>query len=91
MFGFSSRRQLRYPGQPATAYWNAQSCEQQTQKPAGGGKCVYEDAVFEERVKDTITAHDPSTPLFLFWSTHVVHGPLQVRQKQPSPDVQPTL
>jgi arylsulfatase B len=31
-------------------------------------------------VLQTIAAHDPSTPLFLFWAPHIVHAPLQVPQ-----------
>ena len=36
--------------------------------------------IFVERVLAIINAHDPSTPLFLFWAPHIVHAPLEVPQ-----------
>ena len=48
------------------------------------GDCRYEDALFEERVLSIIDAHDlskPENPLFLFYSPHIVHEPLQVPQR----------
>ena len=56
-------------GQPAT-------CAVGPKNDAGYGG--YEDALFEERVLQAIDAHDPSSPLFLFWAPHLVHVPLQV-------------
>jgi arylsulfatase B len=38
----------------------------------------YEDSLFEQEVLRTIAAHDPSSPLFLFWAPHIVHSPLQL-------------
>jgi len=40
--------------------------------------CTFEDRVFLDRVVDIINDHDIDRPLFLFWSAHTVHGPLQV-------------
>ena len=38
----------------------------------------YEDALFAEHVLGAIRAHDPASPLFLCWTPHIVHTPLQV-------------
>ena len=38
----------------------------------------YEDALFEEHVLDTISSHNASQPLFLFYAPHIVHTPLQM-------------
>ena len=46
--------------------------------------CVYEDVMFHDRVLKIIREHskqEPHRPLFLFWSTHVIHGPLQVPRR----------
>ena len=68
-----------YPGRPAKHFVNSPGCTETHQEPtAKNGTCVYEDTVFEQRVKQTIKAHSPQKPLFMFWSTHIVHGPLQV-------------
>ena len=42
--------------------------------------CKYEDALFLDFVLDAINQHDleGSKPLFLFWSPHIAHTPLQV-------------
>lgn len=40
--------------------------------------CRYEDEIFAEFVLDAIQTHNLGQPLFIFWATHVVHGPLQV-------------
>jgi arylsulfatase I/J len=40
--------------------------------------CSYEDAMFENEVFKRISEHNASQPLFLFWSFHVLHAPLQV-------------
>lgn len=60
------------------------------QGPRGGGPrnpawcsqdnetgCVFQDDAFLARALDIIAAHDPSTPLFFFFSPHSVHAPLQ--------------
>ena len=50
-----------------------------TDKPAkdknGTG---YEDALFKARLLQVVRDHDPSTPLFLYYAPHIVHGPLEV-------------
>lgn len=33
-----------------------------------------------EAVLDFIAAHDPTTPMYLFWAPHIVHAPLEVPQ-----------
>ena len=38
----------------------------------------YEDTLFKERLFQVIKNHDPSTPLFLYYAPHIVHGPLEV-------------
>ncbi len=76
-----------YPGRPAKAKLNSPTCTQDHQKPTTAEElddwvCVYEDTIFEERVKTTIRNHNPEKPLFMFWATHIVHGPLQVPDEQ---------
>ena len=62
-------------GEPAKDYLNSMGCTSTTQNASG--TCVYEDDLFEERVHSIVAKHDPTTPLFVFWATHTVHGPLQ--------------
>jgi arylsulfatase I/J len=38
----------------------------------------HEELMFMQRLKQIIKDHDPSTPLFLFYSSHLAHLPLQV-------------
>lgn len=64
-----------FPGQPARNKQNSDNCSAIQQHP--GGTCVYEDSLFEHRVKDVIRRHDPSVPLFMFWATHTAHAPHQ--------------
>jgi len=66
---------IEFPGRPAKAKRNVDECTYTDQKP--NGTCVYEDQLFEGRIKATIRSHDPSEPLFLFWATRTVHGALQ--------------
>ena len=66
---------IPYPGRPARHFVNDARCTVASQ--AGNYTCVWEDDLFEQRVTETIKAHDVDTPLFLFWATHTVHGPLQ--------------
>jgi arylsulfatase I/J len=40
--------------------------------------CVFEDALFHRFVNDAIEAHNPTTPLFMFWAPHTIHAPLEV-------------
>ena len=62
-------------GTPIVDLWD-------TDKPATGvngtGPDNYEDALFAERVMQVIKNHDASTPLFLYYAPHIVHGPLEV-------------
>ena len=51
------------------------SCSQAAQ-----ANCSYVDDIFLRRVLDVIAAHDPSTPLFLSFTPHGVHTPLEVPQ-----------
>jgi len=46
-----------------------------------GTECLYEDGLFQAEVLRTISEHDVSQPLFLFWALHIVHAPLQVPKK----------
>ena len=41
-------------------------------------RCVYEEAIFEERAQRILMTHDVRTPLFLYHAFHLVHEPLQV-------------
>ena len=40
----------------------------------------YEEALFKEHLFDVVSKHDPSTPLFLYYTPHIVHAPLEVPQ-----------
>jgi arylsulfatase I/J len=65
------------------AHWleNDEGCNQQHQNPVKNGSnatCVFEEEVLTARVKQIIAEHDGADPLFLFWSMHLVHMPLQV-------------
>ena len=66
---------------PATFYQNGPSCSQDNQKPKNNETCVYEEEILTNEVLNIIEKHDVSTSLFLFWSMHLVHMPLQVPQK----------
>jgi arylsulfatase B len=63
-------------GGPANKLNNSWTCSQTNQAPG----CKYEDEIFVEAVLDFIAAHDPTTPMFLFWAPHIVHAPLEVPQ-----------
>jgi len=65
---------------PATHLANGPSCSQETQDPANE-TCIFEEKVLTDAVKKVINEHDLSEPLFLLWSMHLVHMPLQVPQK----------
>jgi arylsulfatase I/J len=65
---------------PAVEYANGASCSQYNQTPGGGEACVFEDVLFTDRVVEILNTHDARDPLFLFWSMHLVHMPLQVPQ-----------
>ena len=53
-----------------------------TEKPAHGvngtGQDHYEEALFRDHVLKIINSHEISTPLFLYYAAHIVHGPLEV-------------
>lgn len=40
--------------------------------------CAYVDDIFLAEVLSVVAAHDPATPLFLSWTPHGVHSPLEV-------------
>lgn len=69
-------------GKPAVNKVNGPDCTVKDQSPPGNQTCEYEDALFEARVRSVISSHDTSIPLFMFWATHIVHGPLQVPAAQ---------
>lgn len=62
---------------PAVDLQNGPHCSQTNQEPKEE-KCIYEEKVLTDRVKSIIQQHNASEPLFLFWSLHLVHMPLQV-------------
>eukprot|EP00038_Savillea_parva_P001046 m.100915 g.100915 ORF g.100915 m.100915 type:complete len:619 (+) comp10367_c0_seq1:74-1930(+) len=68
-----------YLSQPALGINNSATCSQQHQEG-----CLFEDDLFERRVADIIEHHAAmapvSSPLFLFWAPHAVHGPREVPQ-----------
>ena len=62
---------------PAVFMQNGKSCSQNNQKPAGE-TCIFEEELLANEVLDIITSHDQRNPLFLFYSMHLVHMPLQI-------------
>lgn len=62
---------------PALEFANGKSCSQKNQAP-DNETCVYEEELLTDFVVDVINKHDKKYPLFLFWSMHLVHYPLQV-------------
>jgi arylsulfatase B len=69
---------------PAYDLQNVASCTQDNQFPdnatATTATCVYEDDIFAQEVERVLESHDPDHPLFLFYSMHLVHMPLQAKQ-----------
>lgn len=63
-------------GRPAKEYVNSPGCTDSSQNVSG--TCVYEDQLFEDRIHRVIRRRPKDQPLFMFWATHIVHGPLQV-------------
>lgn len=63
---------------PAFGKNNSWACSQ-TNQPAS---CHYEDDIFTNFTLAQIAAHDPSTPLFLYWAAHNVHEPLECPEAQ---------
>lgn len=57
---------LPYPVDPLTGH------------PMNNETCLFEDALFHQEIMNIIAQHDVTTPLFLFWAAHTIHGPLQV-------------
>jgi len=64
----SSAAQLM-PGINATGCVNASYCLPES---------CYEEAMLKQRALAVIREHDPSSPLFLFYTSHLLHTPLQV-------------
>ena len=68
---------------PALEHQNGPACSQSNQAPAGE-KCVYEESLLTDSVIEVVKNHDLTNvarPLFLFWSMHLVHMPLQVPEE----------
>mmetsp|Transcript_32284 Transcript_32284/g.89174 ORF Transcript_32284/g.89174 Transcript_32284/m.89174 type:complete len:715 (+) Transcript_32284:50-2194(+) len=66
-----------YRGGVRNKAWLDSSCQNSTEPDPA----CYEEHIFKERAKDIILTHDASDelhPLFLFYSLHLIHGPLQV-------------
>ncbi|CAJ1417747.1 unnamed protein product, partial [Effrenium voratum] len=62
---------------PALDLQNGPACSQKNQAP-NGQRCVFEESELLAAAKAVVRAHDVAEPLFLFWSMHLVHMPLQV-------------
>ena len=64
---------------PAYSLQNGDSCSQTNQNPESE-TCVFEEEILGKEVRRIISTHDVSSskPMFLFWSMHLVHMPLQV-------------
>jgi arylsulfatase I/J len=71
---------------PALDLQNGEACSVTDQAPENGERCEYEESMFASEVTSIIRNHaasskrdvEPETrPLFLFYSAHLVHMPLQ--------------
>lgn len=62
---------------PAYHLQNGPSCSQEQQAPPNE-TCVFEEKLLAKAALDVVRRHDVREPLFLFWSLHLVHMPLQV-------------
>lgn len=68
---------------PAHELQNGDSCSQATQTPAPNATCEFEEALFMRSVQGVLEDHaanHSADALFLVWSMHLVHMPLQVPQ-----------
>lgn len=74
------RSNATYDG-PAFDLENGPSCSQSNQSP-GGEVCRYEDDIFVKEVLSIISTHEASIPLFLVYSMHLTHFPLEAPQSQ---------
>ena len=78
------RSNLTYNG-PAYELTNGADCSDANQSP-DGQICRYEDDILLDEVLKVISTHDKthasSTPLFLVYTMHLVHFPLEVPQQQ---------
>lgn len=57
---------------------NATSLSAACEEDEESDPACYEEYLFKERVLEIIRNHDVSSPLFLFYSFHLIHTPLQV-------------
>eukprot|EP00602_Paraphysomonas_sp_CaronLab_P009079 CAMPEP_0185026322 /NCGR_PEP_ID=MMETSP1103-20130426/10261_1 /TAXON_ID=36769 /ORGANISM="Paraphysomonas bandaiensis, Strain Caron Lab Isolate" /LENGTH=435 /DNA_ID=CAMNT_0027559857 /DNA_START=483 /DNA_END=1790 /DNA_ORIENTATION=+ len=73
------RHNATYSG-PALDLQNGPSCTQDSQFPENE-KCVFEEDILMDEVQRVIRSHDTSTPLFMFYSMHLVHMPLQIKEQ----------
>ena len=64
---------------PVPEYQNGPSCSQDNQFPEAE-ICVYEEDILYNEILNIIDDHDKDVPLFLFYSMHLVHMPLQAKQ-----------
>ena len=62
---------------PASDSQNGVHCSQHNQAPVDE-PCVYEEELLAREAAAIIARHEPSEPLFLFYSSHLIHVPLQV-------------
>lgn len=74
------RTNATYDG-PAFEFENGPSCSQSNQSPEGE-VCRYEDDIFLQEVLGILTSHDSLVPLFLVYSMHLTHFPLEAPQSQ---------
>lgn len=66
---------------PELSLQNGPSCSQDSQHP-DSETCVFEEDILMQEVLQVLRAHDPAQPLFMFYSMHLVHMPLQVRGEE---------
>ncbi|CAE7691967.1 Arsb, partial [Symbiodinium microadriaticum] len=69
------RHNVSFSG-PELSLQNGPSCADQSQHPESE-ICVYEEDILMQEVQSVLRAHDPEEPLFMFYSMHLVHMPLQ--------------
>jgi len=74
------RSNATYDG-PAYDLENGPSCSQSNQNPEGE-VCRYEDDIFLKEVLTIVSSHEATIPLFLVYSMHLTHFPLEAPQSQ---------
>ena len=63
---------------PARGDANAADCTATHQNTSGDGRCVFEEQLLSAEAQRIVRAHNRSRSLYLMYSMHLVHMPLQI-------------